>query len=159
MARRTITLFAAVAVIATAFVFSQAGPASAASPLVDFTVEETLPVGTPGSLVASDIPGCSSATVATTNATGSTKGPVTTFTADKSFDCGGGDTFTLSLVARVIGCAATDSGSWHITGGTGAFEGAHGGGRLVGTYTLGGAPSDSCSTDGINDNYIGVIVT
>jgi hypothetical protein len=50
-------------------------------------------------------------------------------------------------------------GSWHLTGGTGAFAGAHGGGRLIGSYTLGGVPSDGCIADGIDDNYIGVIVT
>jgi hypothetical protein len=56
MARRIITLFAAVAVIATAFVLSQAGAASAASPRVDFTVAESL-AGGAGSLIDSDIPG------------------------------------------------------------------------------------------------------
>lgn len=135
-----------------------AQPASAAPPVaVDFTVSETLPLGTPGTLTSSDIPGCPAATVTTFPELATTAGPVSRFVGTKVFDCGGGDTFTLRYDARVIGCAPTDDGRWNLLDGTGAFAGASGRGSLVGTYTLGDGPGDACSNDGIDDRYTGRI--
>jgi len=149
-------LLAGALVVGTASVGSTA---SAAPPTaVDFTVSETLPLAAPGVMIASDVPGCPNATVATSPTSATTSGPVTRFTGTKDFDCGGGNSFTLTYRASVRGCATTDSGRWKITGGTGVFAGAKGSGALVGTYwTTGGGPGDACVNDGIDDRYTGKI--
>ena len=128
--------------------------ASAAPVTIDATISETIPVTT-GALTAGAIPGCAAPVVHTENATASTSGSTTIFRADKRFDCGGGDEFTLRLVAAVSGCATFDVGAWRAVGGTGSFAGVRGRGILIGSYTDGGAPADACSADGIDDRYIG----
>lgn len=138
-----------------------ATPAAAAPPIaVDFTVSESLPVGTPGDLIISDVPGCAApapASVTTLTAARTDSGPVVRFTGTKVFDCGGGNTFTLSFRAATSACEPTDSGTWKLINGTGSFEGAKGHGKLVGTYTLGGGPGTLCTNDGIDDRYTGRI--
>lgn len=157
--RNTVRGFVAGAIALGAL--ATATPASAAPPIaVDFTVSESLPVGTPGDLIVSDVPGCAApapASVTTPSATRTDSGPVVRFTGTKVVDCGGGDTFTLSFRASVSACDLTDSGRWKLVDGTGVFEGAKGNGRLVGTYTLGGGAGDFCDNDGIDDRYTGKI--
>lgn len=143
---------------ATALVGSVApsGSVWAAPVAVDATISETLPATT-GSLTAGSIPGCATPVVTTTSGATSSFGATTVFRGEKSFDCGGGDGFTLRFVAAVTGCAANDGGLWRVTGGTGTFAGVRGRGVLVGSYTLGGVPADACSADGIDDRYLGVL--
>lgn len=143
------------AVLATALLAGAlmvaATPAGAAPPTaVDFTIEESLTVTT-GTLYAGVIEGCDTPIVTTENFRAGGGGVVRTFAGDKVFDCGGGDSFTLSFSARVRDCSATDRGSWRVVAGTGAFAGLRGNGSLVGTYVGG----DSCGPTGILDNYTG----
>ena len=147
---RVLAVLTAAVLAATLMV--AAAPAGAAPPTaVDFTIEETLEVSE-GFLKAGDsIPNCESPVVTTENFRLGGGGDVRTFAGDKVFTCASGDTFTLSFNARVRDCSATDSGSWRVTGGTGAFAGLRGNGRLVGTYVGG----NSCGPTGIDDNYTG----
>ena len=130
--------------------------AIAATPVpVDFTVRESLPAAIPGVMIASNLPGCPTATVATVDASRTDIGPVAIFRGRKIFDCGGGDTFTLRFRALSIGCSSIDVGTWRLNGGTGAYAGATGFGLLVGSYRLGGGPGTACLSDGIDDHYTG----
>lgn len=135
-----------------------AGPASAESPeAVDFTVSETK-AGGPGTLIESDIEGCSTlATVETLDPSVTTTGAVITFAGTKIVDCGEGNTFTLTFRARVTGCSSTDFGTWRLVDGTGSFAGAKGQGQLLGTYTYEDGPGTQCENDGIDDRYTGKI--
>ncbi len=149
---------ALVAVALVCGVVSVAAPAAAAAPVfVDFTVREMLPVGTPGVLIASNVPGCASATVATVDASRTDRGRTTTFRGTKVFDCGGGDTFSLTFRAIVRGCSPIDVGTWRVTDGAGSFSGVKGGGLLVGSYRNAGGPGTACVNDGIDDRYTGLI--
>lgn len=158
--RTTQRFLRALVVAATAVGTMAAGaaPATAAPPTaVDFTVDESLPLGTPGDLISSDVPGCAAgaATVATPTATRTDSGPIAQFQGTKIFDCGGGNTFTLTFRVASSECSETDSGTWKLVGGTGVFAGAKGHGSLVGTYTLGAGIGTFCDNDGILDHYTG----
>ena len=108
---RIVRAFVALAIMCG--VLSVAGPASAATRTsVDFTVRESLPIGTPGTLIASDVPGCSNATVATVDVTSVETRRLTIFRGTKVLDCGGGDTFSLRFVAVVRGCSSSNFGVW-----------------------------------------------
>jgi hypothetical protein len=151
---RILRALAAAAILTGAVAMTS--PVSAAPPTaVDFTVRESLPAGTPGVMISSDIAGCATATVATIDASRVDKGPITTFRGTKVIDCGGGDTFSLTFRARVRGCSPTDHGTWKVIAGTGAFSGAKGHGQLVGSYRYDGGAGTSCLTDGIDDHYTG----
>lgn len=150
----------AIGIVAAATVGPMASSAEAATAnVVDVTVSESLPVGAPGTIVADtglEAFGCAGGTVETIPGSVSTRGPVTRFTGSKVFDCADG-TLTVSFRAWVVECSTTDRGVWRVTGGTGAFERARGGGVLVGTYT--GGAGNACDNTGIDDNYVGVVVT
>ena len=126
---------------------------------VDFTVQEKLgsAPGTvaPGKLKSSDISGCLSGTVATIGAKASVDGDSSIFTGTKVITCGSGDTLTLTYRARTSRCAAADSGTWKVTGGTGIFATAKGQGQLTGRFRLGTGAGTFCKSDGIDDHYTG----
>lgn len=137
-----------------------AAPASAAPPTsVDFTVNESLPLGSDGDLVSRNNLDCpiSVGSVDTLTVTVTETGPLTHFRGTKVVDCGGSDSFTLTFRATSSACSSTDSGRWKVIGGTGIFAGAKGHGSLVGTYTLGEGPGTFCDNDGIDDHYTGKI--
>ncbi len=136
-----------------------ATPASAAPPHgVDFTVSETLPIGTPGVVTDSDVPGGESGTVTTTEVDTIERGGRTVFVGTKIVDCGEGDTFTITFRAAGAECTATNSGRWTLVDGSGAFEDARGRGRLVGSYVAAdGTPGDFCENAGVDDRYTGRI--
>ena len=143
------------AVVATLFtMIALANPAAAATTYVDVTVDESLPVSTPGTVIADRGLGCLGGSVDTTDSTGSSVGNVTFFSGTKTFNCPGG-TLVIQFSAVVAGCASSDHGSWSVVGGTGAYSGASGGGVLVGTYQGG----DACSNSGIHDRWRGVVRT
>ncbi len=126
---------------------------------VDVTVAESLPLSGPGEVIDDsglEAFGCLGADVDTTDVSSSTSGPITRFSGTKEFDCANG-TLTITFRAAVVGCAANDVGSWRVVGGTDHFAGARGGGLLVGTYT--GGAGTSCDSTGIDDRYLGVVVT
>ena len=135
--------------------FALAQPAVAAQPVpVDFTVHETLPTLTQGSIVRGHLEHCAAARVTTIRAGASQPG-VSIFNGSKKIDCGSGTTLTLAFRVQTSGCARTDSGVWQVTRGTGLFAGAKGAGTLVGTYTRGIGPGSFCKSDGLNDRYTG----
>ncbi len=151
--RRRTRRLGAIAALGTALALVPAVPTEAATTTwVDVTVEETLAVTT-GTVIADTGLGCAGGTVTTGPVTERTRGEVTRFSGTKEFDCGGGDTLSISFRVRVRGCADRAVGGWRVTGGTGSFEDARGGGFLVGTYTGG----DACTATGIDDRYRGVI--
>ena len=128
-----LALLASITMLITAF----APAANAAPPTsVDFTIQEVLPLSTPGTLVGGSIPSCATPSVATPSAdlVVTTNGNTTRFAGTKIFTCASGDTFTVSFSARVKDCSMTDSGTWRLTAGTGAFVDASGSGQLMGTY-------------------------
>ena len=85
-------------------------------------------------------------------------GPFVIFTGSKLVDCGDGNTFSFFYWAWTRECLRTDRGGWFITGGTGAFAGASGFGRLVGTFfNSDGSPATYCDNDGIDDRWRGTI--
>lgn len=149
-----------VALLASALALATfATPASAAPPTrVDFTVSETLPIGTPGVVTDSNVPGCASGTVTTSDLEITERRSRTTFRGTKLVDCGGGDTFTMSFRATGVECRDTIRGRWRIVDGTGTFEDARGSGRLVGSYVgADGTPGDFCDNVGVDDRYTGRI--
>ncbi len=69
------------------------------------------------------------------------------FHVKKTFTCENGDTLTIALDAASVGPMGGTLGGWRIIDGTGAYEGARGGGQIAG---VGG--------DGeIVDTYTGII--
>ncbi len=77
-----------------------------------------------------------------------TGGGTTVFHLTKTFICQNGDSLTIDLNAVFQGKRNGTVGGWTVTGGTGAYAGAKGGGHIVGV----GTPT------GIIDTYTGVIV-
>lgn len=77
-----------------------------------------------------------------------TGGPTVVFHLTKVFTCEGGSTLTVDLDAVFQNKRGGTVGGWRITGGTGDYAGATGGGQIVGEGT----------TTGIIDTYTGVIV-
>ncbi|MEP7115185.1 MAG: hypothetical protein ABI862_18120 [Ilumatobacteraceae bacterium] len=76
------------------------------------------------------------------------------FDVKKTLTCDDGSgTFDMRVRAVVHLCDTFDRGHWEITGGTGAYRHLEGEGRLVGTYY----PSDSCSAEGVDDHYTGIV--
>jgi Na+/melibiose symporter-like transporter len=137
---------------AAAFVMLMLTATLAAAAPVPAVIDVTAEFAQPGVFVAVSDALCESGTT-TDVATASTAGPVTTFDDLKTFTCqDGSGTFTLHIVARVIGCAATDSGTWKVVGGTGDYESLKGQGQLTGTY-FGG--TSSCDAVGIVDHLTG----
>lgn len=145
-----------VAVLGSTLAVVPAAPTHAASASwVDITVSESIPVSGPGEIVADGgLAGfdCLAGEVTTTSVSSRTWRDITRFRGTKDFDCGTG-TLSISFSATVRGCASNDFGAWRVIDGSGAFEGARGGGFLVGTYTGG----DACTATGIDDRYRGVI--
>lgn len=144
------TIAAIIAVLATTI-----GVASAATTRIDVTFEEALPVTTTGTLSAGGIDGCDDPTTATGPVTVNTVGSFTIFSGTKTISCLDGSTIDLAFVAWLRGCAGTNRGFWIATGGSGAFAGATGIGRLNGTYPGG----DGCVATTVLDRYRGVIFT
>jgi hypothetical protein len=155
----TIRRVAAVILTAGLSLAMTGSPASADRPTrVDFTVSETLPLGTPGDLSASDVPGCESGTVTTPDVDTYERGRRTTFTGTKLVDCGDGDSFTMWFAATGVECRETIRGFWVLVGGTGSFDGAWGAGRLTGDYVSAtGGQGDFCDNAGVDDRYTGRI--
>lgn len=125
---------------------------------VSFTVNETLPIGTPGTISDSDLPECAAGTATTPTVDVYERRLATVFVGTKVLDCGDGNSLTLRFVAVGRECTATNRGVWHVAEGTGVFDGARGGGLLVGTYVgAGGEPGDFCNNTGVDDRYTGRI--
>lgn len=151
--RRRTRRLGALAALGTALALVPVAPTEAATTsFIDVTVAETLAV-TSGTVIADSGLGCSGGTVTTTSNPPVERGNVTRFSGTKQFDCGSGDTLSISFRVRARGCADRAFGGWRVIGGTGSFEDARGGGVLVGTYTGGNA----CTATGIDDRYRGVI--
>ena len=159
MKRTTIRRMVVAMLAAALSLVTFASPASADPPnRVDFTVNESLPIGTPGVVTDSNVPGCATGTVTTTEVDSIVRGRRTTFVGTKVVDCGAGDTFTIAFRATGVECEATNRGRWTLVAGTGAFEDARGRGRLVGSYVAAdGTPADFCDNAGVDDNYQGRI--
>lgn len=155
--RRWAGLLGAAAVCASLVATPTPAEAAATVTRVDVTVAESLAVTT-GTVISDgglDGLGCFDADVETSDLTVIERRDRTTFVGTKSIQCDEG-TLTLAFRASVRGCSTTDRGVWRVTGGTGDFADARGGGRLVGTYT--GGAGTSCDNTGIDDNYTGIIV-
>lgn len=140
-------LFAAIAagVASLAFV---AGALAAPGTRVAFTVDEHFATNT-GTILASSIPGCATATVTTPAPGGKAVGPMGLFWGTKVFDCGSSGTFTLDYRAHALAGELNDMGTWQITGGTGTYAGMTGQGLISGTY------HDEFTV--ITDSYTGII--
>lgn len=110
-----------------------------------------------GMIVSSSLPGCSNGTVETTSCTEAPFGPDgMRFRGTKVVQCDSGDTLKFRYAATYRSCdSPVDWGRWRITGGTGIFDGARGGGFLVGYYT--GGSDTACDSEGIMDNWFGAI--
>lgn len=122
---------------------------------VDFTVQETLPQVTQGSIVKGGLDGCPSPVIRTTMAGSSQSHGAQVFNGSKKFDCGAGNTLTLAFRVSVSGCDSTSSGVWQVTRRTGSFAKAKGSGKLAGTYMLGKQRGTFCKADGLLDHYTG----
>lgn len=157
MRRRTQRLALVFAVVIG--VLAVGAPASAAPSVVSLSVDEAIPASTPGTIVSSSIPGCSSGTVGTVDASARPFGrDGMQFRGTKIVNCDSGATLTFTYVARYRSCdSAIDWGRWRIGGGTGSLAGARGGGFLVGTYT--GGSGTACNSTGITDNWVGLLRT
>lgn len=146
-------LFAA-AVAAMTLLALTAGAALAAPPSAA-TIDVTANLGQPGTFVATSDLLCPSGTTSD-EATGDTHGNVTTYYDLKTFTCGDGSgTFTLSIVAHVVDCAAMDWGTWSVYAGTDDYAGLSGHGLLVGTYF--GGDANHCNAVGIVDHLTGML--
>lgn len=131
--------------------------AEARPTFIDVTIRETVPL-TSGALVAGSIPGCAGPSVDTGPVTVTERPRRRAFAGSKTINCADGSTISLDFRVSRRGCADTNFGRWRVTGGTGAFADARGGGRLIGSYTdnaPGGDPT--CGDDLIDDRYIGRI--
>ena len=157
MRRNTLRLLVTVAAMAS--VLAIASPASAATTFISLSVDESVPASTPGTIVLSSIPGCSSGTVDTVDASARPFGADgMQFRGTKVVNCDSGDTVTFTFVASYLSCdSPIDWGHWRISGGTGSLAGASGGGFLIGDYT--GGSGTACDSTGITDNWIGVLRT
>jgi hypothetical protein len=122
---------------------------------VDFTVRETLPTVTQGKIVKGALDGCPSPVIRTTHGGSSQSHGAQVFNGSKKVDCGAGNTLTLAFRVSVSDCDGTNSGVWEVKRGTGIFAKAKGGGKLVGTYTLGNGRGSFCEADGLLDHYTG----
>ena len=90
-----------------------------------------------GTLITSTIPNCATATVGTPEAGWFFHGKVGHFYGQHSFDCGSGNTFTVSYIAHNAGGAVTNTGTWKVVDGTGVFAGLAGNGTLSANGTPG----------------------
>lgn len=155
MRRKTVRLLVTLAAMASALVI--AAPASAATTFVSLSVDESVPVSTPGTIVSSSIPGCASGTVDTVDATAGPFGSDgMVFRGTKIVNCDNGDTLTFTYVARYLSSdSPIDFGRWDIRGGTGSLAGASGGGFLIGNYT--GGSGTAGDNTGITDNWFGLL--
>ena len=68
-----------------------------------------------------------------------TGGGTTVFHLTKTFTCQNGDSLTIDLNAAFQGKRNGTIGGWAVTGGTGAYAGAAGGGHIVGVGTSTGS--------------------
>lgn len=154
---RSKTLRLLVTFAALVGVLAIASPASAASTFVNLSVDETVPASMPGTIVSSSIPGCSTGTVDTVDASARPFGSDgMQFRGTKIVNCDNGDTLAFTFVARYRSCdSPIDWGRWRIRSGTGSLAGARGGGFLVGNYT--GGSGTACDSTGITDNWLGVL--
>jgi len=126
----------AAALVAAGAVTASVAPAGAASSeKVAFMAQ--MDIGGNGTLIQSRVPGCPTATVNSSDIVFFFKGNVGHFTGNHGFDCGGGNTFTLSFIAHHTGDSPTNVGTWKVIDGTGSFAGLAGGGTLSATGTAG----------------------
>ena len=135
-----------------------AAPVLAAPTGVKLVVEEGFSDPLEGTIVSSSLPGCGSGTVETVSSTSTPFGADgMRFRGTKVVQCGEGNTLKFRYVATYRSCdSPIDWGRWRITGGTGIYDGARGGGFLVGYYT--GGSRTACNSTGITDNWLGAIV-
>ena len=131
---RTMWFVSAAFVAAAALV--SAAPAGAASSVKVAFMAQMDNFGN-GTLIQSTVPGCPNATVNTSDVVFFSKRGVAYFTGKHGFDCGGGNTFTVSFIAHHTKTSPTNVGTWKVIGGTGSFAGASGGGTLSATGTPG----------------------
>jgi hypothetical protein len=90
-----------------------------------------------GTLINSGVPGCPTANVSTSDLAFFFRGGVGYFTGKHTFDCGGGNTVTVSFIAHRTSSSAANVGTWKLVDGTGSFVGVGGGGTLSGSGTPG----------------------
>ena len=129
------------------------GPVSASSRLQPVTIDIHSTFASPEGAFTATSPVCGSGSTSD-NVKIFSKGNRLFFDDLKTFACADGSgTFTLWVLATVNGCEPTDRGIWTVIGGTGLYRQLHGAGIGVGTYF----PGDSCSADGINDHFTGVM--
>ena len=114
---------------------------------VAFTVQMS---GFGGALITSTIPNCATATVGTPEAGWFFHGQVGHFYGQHSFDCGDGNTFTVSYIAHSAGGSVTNTGTWKVIGGTGMFA------RLAGNGTL--SANGTPGADTFLDIYTGTML-
>lgn len=75
-----------------------------------------------------------------------------TFDVRKTFTCADGSgSWFVKLSASVEPCDAFDSGTWMVTGGTGAYRHLRGQGQIVGLYE----PTNACDGAVVVDHYRG----
>ncbi|MGI9643255.1 MAG: hypothetical protein ACR2N9_10765 [Acidimicrobiia bacterium] len=133
-----------------------AAPAHADTARVNFSVDE--PFGSDaGVIVSSSLPNCGNGTVETVSASSRSIGAEgMRFRGTKVVHCDSGATLEFRYVATYRSCASPiDWGRWRVTGGTGVYDGARGGGFLVGNYTGGGGTA--CDSTGITDIWFGAV--
>ena len=132
-----------------------AAPVQAGSARVKLTVDEGIPNVLEGTIVSSSLPNCATGKVETVNPTSRNIGTEgMQFRGTKVVKCDSGDTLEFRYVATYLRCdSPIDWGRWRVTGGTGIFEDARGGGFLIGQYT--GGSSTACDNTGIMDNWFG----
>ncbi len=92
--------------------------------------------------------------ISDTLVTGPGRGANRTFTfhLERTFVCADGSgSFTVRLNARWHPCDTTNSGTWVVLRGTGAYADLSGAGRLTGTYS----GADPCDPSGVQDVLTG----
>ena len=124
---------------------------------VDLTVYETLPTVSQGRIVDGSLDGCPSPVIRTVHSGASQPHGAQVFNGSKKFDCGAGNTLTVSFRVTVSDCDRANGGVWQVVRGTGIFAKAQGGGKLTGTYMLGNRHGNFCEADGLLDHYTGQI--
>jgi hypothetical protein len=142
MSIRALLLLAAGVVVGVLAAASVAAPATKVAFVVDQQISGA------GTVLVSSIPGCPTGTV-TSDSAGFVHGAIGHFVGTHTIDCGDGNTFTLSYIAHARIGSPTDSGTWKIVAGTGAYADMKGNGTIAGTYYL--------DFTGILDNYAGTI--
>lgn len=128
-----------------------AAPAAAGSGRVEITLDANF--GTSVETFTAEGAFCPAGTAQTPGIFFAGRGRAATFHLFKVLTCtDGSGSLTIRIDAATIDGAPGDQGGWSVVEGTGAYAGAGGGGRLVGTYY------DNGGGDlGVIDRYTGVI--